>query len=181
MEGTALDDAFMYKPLEVVQDKQIANQDSKKPSVVVRNNTSDSALKSTSLSQLMQNHMRQPQPQSETHTTNRRPPIQVYENHIVQQPFIPTPVIYPNTLSVQKSASYFDAMVNKRKDVLKMVSFAAIILLAISVHNVVDFGLKEFILSNEFSFKQEVGIRLVYPLAVVFLLWNLKACLAFGR
>lgn len=72
-------------------------------------------------------------------------------------------------------ASYFDAMVQKRRDVMKMISFAVIILLAISIHTVVDFGLKELIMTSDFTFKQELGVRFVYPFIVILLLWNLKA------
>lgn len=90
-----------------------------------------------------------------------------------QQQMQPQPQVIVR--EVMKSPSYFDAMVNKKRDVLKMVAFAVIILLAISIHTVVDFGLKEFIMSNDFTFKQELGLRIVYPVAVIFLLWNLKA------
>lgn len=94
---------------------------------------------------------------------------------VLTQPFVPA-VRYP-----QKTTSYFDAMVQKRRDVLKMVSFAIIILLAISIHTVVDFGLKEFIMSSDFTFKQELGVRLVYPFIVILLMWNIKALTWAGK
>jgi len=176
MEGTSLDDAFMYKPQEAVSEKPRVNQ----TNGLARNNptTLESPQKNTYQSPLRQPNIHQP-PTPPTPPTGQINNRSLQMHHGGVQPYIPTPVIYPNSLSIQKSASYFEALVNKRKDVIKMVSFAAIILLAISIHNVVDFGLKEFILSNELSFKQEIGIRLIYPLAVIFFLWNIKAL--FGR
>lgn len=87
---------------------------------------------------------------------------------------VPPPQQAPERAYVS-SSSYFDVMVQKRRDVMKMVAFAVIILLAISIHTVVDFGLKEAILSSDFTFKQELGIRFIYPFLVFLLLWNLKA------
>lgn len=103
----------------------------------------------------------------------------VPQTRAVVQPYLPA-VRYP-AQEAQRAASYFDAMVQKRRDVLKMVSFAIIILLAISIHTVVDFGLKELIMSNDFTFKQEIGVRMIYPLVVILLLWNLKAITWTGR
>lgn len=103
----------------------------------------------------------------------------VPQTRAIVEPYVPA-VRYPAN-ETQRTASYFDAMVQKRRDVLKMISFAIIILLAISIHTVVDFGLKELIMSNDFTFKQEIGVRMIYPLVVILFLWNIKALTSSGR
>ena len=95
--------------------------------------------------------------------------IQHATQHVQQ--VAPGVVYYP----AANSKTYYDAMVQKRRDVLKLVTFAVIIIVALSILSVVVFGFKEVILSNDFTFKQELGFRLIYPFAALFLLWNLKA------
>ena len=87
-------------------------------------------------------------------------------------PIVPT---VPSTTSIQNNASYLDQMINRRRDILKMVIFAMSIVLAISLHTLVDFWLREISLSNELAFKQELGIRFLYPVLVVIFLWILKS------
>lgn len=70
---------------------------------------------------------------------------------------------------------YFDMLGSKKKDMLKLIIIAVMILLAMSIHSFVSFWLKEYIVSSELSFRQELGVRLLYPVLVLFLLWNLKA------
>jgi hypothetical protein len=70
---------------------------------------------------------------------------------------------------------YFDMLGSKKRDMLKLVIMAMMILLALSLHSLVSFWMKEYLDSNDFSFRQEVGIRLLYPVVVLFILWNLKA------
>ena len=70
---------------------------------------------------------------------------------------------------------YFDMLGSKKRDMLKLVIMAMMILLALSLHSLVSFWLKEYLATNDFSFRQEIGIRLLYPLLVLFILWNLKA------
>jgi len=97
-------------------------------------------------------------------------PVQQISNAVALQPYYPPAYAVSNT-----SKGYFDSLVTRKRDVLKMVAIAVIILLAMSIHHVVDFGLKEFIMSNDFTFKQELGFRVLYPFAVLFVLWNIKA------
>lgn len=74
-----------------------------------------------------------------------------------------------------EGGGYFDMLGSKKKDMLKLIIIAVMILLAMSVHSFTSFWLKEFITSSELSFRQELGVRLLYPIVVLFLLWNLKA------
>jgi hypothetical protein len=70
---------------------------------------------------------------------------------------------------------YLDMLGSKKKDMLKLIIIAVMILLAMSIHSFVTFWLKEYIVSSELSFRQELGVRLLYPVLVLFVLWNLKA------
>lgn len=130
----------------------------------------------------------QMQAQTQAQTQQRIPEqIQVQEQEQVQMrarapTVVPSkpPIIYSTPVQRIPTQEHFqpshiDNMIQKRRDLLKMISIAVIILLAISLHTVVDCGLKELIISHDFSFKQELGIKILYPVIVVFILWNLKA------
>lgn len=90
-----------------------------------------------------------------------RQQIYAQQGHMVQQ-------------KNQEPPSYIDKMMSKKRDVLKIILFAMMILLAISAHTFIEFWLKDFVSGSELSYKQELGLRLVYPLAVLLLLWILK-------
>ena len=77
--------------------------------------------------------------------------------------------------------TYLDQLVSKRRDMLKVIIFAVSILLAISLHTVVEFWLKEISVSKELAFKQELGLRALYPILIVLTLWLLKSFQGGGR
>lgn len=68
--------------------------------------------------------------------------------------------------------SYWDKLISKKKDVIKFIHSGLIILFAISLHFVVDFLLKNYIQTHEISYQREVGIRVLYPLGILFVAWN---------
>jgi hypothetical protein len=70
--------------------------------------------------------------------------------------------------------SYFDRLFGKKKEVYRILQLALIITLGISFHFLIDFYLNKYITDNEMSFERQLLIRLMYPLAVLFLLWNLR-------
>ena len=69
--------------------------------------------------------------------------------------------------------SYWDKMTNKKKDIVKYIQSSMIILFAISLHYLVDFLLKIYLETHNVSFKREVIIRMLYPLGIVFIAWNI--------
>jgi hypothetical protein len=71
--------------------------------------------------------------------------------------------------------SYIDKLMNKKKEILKFVQSGLIILFAISIHFVVDFLLKHYLQTYEVSFNREVMLRVLYPVSIVFVAWNLIA------
>jgi len=72
------------------------------------------------------------------------------------------------------SPTYTEKMGYKRRDMLKVVTYALMILLALSLYSVIEMVIKETVVSYDLGYKQEVGLRGVYPLLLLFLLWNIK-------
>lgn len=70
--------------------------------------------------------------------------------------------------------SYLDKLFSKKKELLKLLQFSLIILLALSVHAIIDYYLKEYISNNDFTNERLILIRLLYPISIIFILWNLK-------
>lgn len=71
--------------------------------------------------------------------------------------------------------SYWDKMTNKKKDIGKYIQSSLIILFAISLHYMIDFLLKAYLEHNNVSFKREIIIRVLYPIGIVFIAWNIIA------
>ena len=69
---------------------------------------------------------------------------------------------------------YVDRLWNKKKDVVKTVMVSLVFLLALSLHWVFKHYLNEYLNSNLFTPMKEFAIRAMYPLIVVFVVWNLK-------
>ena len=78
---------------------------------------------------------------------------------------------------MQQQTSYLDKMFAKKKDVLKIIQFSLIIVLAMSIHFIIDYYIKFYIKNNDPTFERELIIRLIYPISIVFIIWNLKTFL----
>jgi hypothetical protein len=79
------------------------------------------------------------------------------------------------TANMQEQTGYIDRLFSKKKDMLKVFQLALIIVLAMSIHFVIDHYLRNYIKNNDFTFEREMLIRLLYPFALLFILWNMKA------
>jgi len=82
--------------------------------------------------------------------------------HIKQMPYIH-----------QQEPSYWDKLSSKKKETGKFIQSALIILFAISLHVVIDFVLKHYLEAYDISWNRELAIRILYPLAILFLAWNI--------
>lgn len=69
--------------------------------------------------------------------------------------------------------TYWDKLMSKKKELLKFLQSALIVLFAISIHVVVDHYLKLYLEHNDVSYERELFIRLLYPFAILFVAWNL--------
>lgn len=75
---------------------------------------------------------------------------------------------------VESQPSYIDKLFAKKKEVWKFLQLALIVVLALSLHHLIEHYLKYYINNTDLSFERELFIRLLYPLAIIFLMWNFK-------
>jgi hypothetical protein len=69
---------------------------------------------------------------------------------------------------------YLGQMESKRREMIKIVTYSLMILLALVTYTATDVVVKEIVASYDFSFKQELMLRLAYPVLIFFLIWNVK-------
>ena len=74
----------------------------------------------------------------------------------------------------QSNVGYFDKLMSKRKDVLKFILFSLVILFALSIHHHVKHYYKAFFQTRVLTPPKEFGVRAIYPLVIIFVLWNLR-------
>ncbi len=70
--------------------------------------------------------------------------------------------------------SYFDKLFGKKKEIGKLLQAALIIVLGLSIYYLLDHYLKDYIENHDLSFERQLFIRLLYPLSILFILWNLR-------
>ena len=77
-----------------------------------------------------------------------------------------------------KEPGYFETLWARRRAVVKLVVLALVVLLAVSSHATIWHYLKQLIEDVEPTRYQEIALRVAYPLAVLAVMWNLKAFVA---
>lgn len=88
-----------------------------------------------------------------------------------QQPSLPV----QTKQTQQQQKSYLDILFTRKRDIMKLVILSMVIVLGISVHSFIDFAMNESIIIYKMNFKKEVILRVIYPIALFFILWNVKA------
>lgn len=120
------------------------------------------------------------------------PPVQQQQPLPVQQPpqvsvqqqqYNPQDAMFLNS-SVQQQQqqpvykyekeSFVDRLLSKRYDVLKVISFALIIVLAISIDRFTTFHITQYIDSTILTKTNEMLFRLSYPVFILVLIWLIK-------
>lgn len=71
------------------------------------------------------------------------------------------------------SDTYWDKLIYKRKELFKFIQSSFIILFAISLHLIIDHYIKYYVSKYDISPERELLIKLLYPLSVLFIAWNL--------
>jgi hypothetical protein len=71
--------------------------------------------------------------------------------------------------------SYITTLLSKKRDIMKLMVLTGVILLALSVHGVVCHYCNLYFDSSDLGFWQGLGLRILYPTIVVFIVWNIKA------
>lgn len=119
------------------------------------------------------------QPQQQQHTTLQQlQQMQQQQRLVVPTPVAMIPPVRPRWTAApapQQPPSYLESLVQQRRDMLKYIVLSFVILLALACHTAIKFAFKEYILANDLSFKQELAVRLGYPVTALIVLWNLRA------
>lgn len=172
LDGTDLNEAYTSIDFNIPQSQQIESP--KKhltKSTPLQRNISNNVATPINAKRIVEN--------GNNDSSNRDLAIPIVREHLTNEPskFQNTikPFAYNPVATTYPNPSYIDMLITKRKDTMKLITFAFVILLAISIHFLVDFSIKEIIMSNELNFRQELGIRLMYPTVIILLLWNFKA------
>ena len=85
--------------------------------------------------------------------------------------------IKQSTRSKSKKEHFTDGSEGKKKgDLSKSIIFSLMILLAIAFHAFISFIFEHFVSApGEYSLRQEAGMRLVYPLLILIVIWFAKS------
>ena len=69
---------------------------------------------------------------------------------------------------------YLDKLWGKKRDVLKLVMFMLVFMLALALHWVAKHYMREYLDANALTTGKEFLFRMLYPCAVLFILWNMR-------
>lgn len=78
------------------------------------------------------------------------------------------------TEQVYNDEGYFDKIFSKKKEFIKLLQWSFIILFALSLYYFIDHYLQYYINANDFTFEKELCLRCLIPLAILFIVWNLR-------
>lgn len=112
--------------------------------------------------------MEKPLPPPPAIQQNKTPPPQDMYYHEEQKP-----VVYQQQQQ-QPSESFFDRISAKRFEILKVFSFALIIVLAISIDRVNTHYLTKYVTNSIMTSTQELLLRVSYPITILIIIWLLK-------
>ena len=128
------------------------------------------------------NHAPPPPPPS---PPPKQPKVMVSVQQPNELPYQPPEAMYsqipPHRSSQQASVaplyeeSFFDKLSSRRIEVLKVFVFALIILFAISMDRFFTHYLAQYIADSVLTKNQEILIRLSYPVAIILVIWFIKA------
>jgi hypothetical protein len=77
--------------------------------------------------------------------------------------------------NARHSYSFWDRMIIKRKEVIKLAIFSLVIVLGISLDRIFTHYITKYIADNVFSDMQELMLRFSYPVLVFLFLWVVKS------
>jgi hypothetical protein len=94
------------------------------------------------------------------------------------QAYNPPPAMYatqPSAKAPPSSDNFWDKLVAKKWDVVKLIVLSLVVLLGISIDRVACHYINDFIGKAFLSETHEFLVRLSYPLVVILVLWVIKA------
>lgn len=92
--------------------------------------------------------------------------------HLLSSEFQKQREMFENSKS--QNAGYLDKLILKKKDVAKLIVFSLVILLALSLHDVISTFVKNYLEDADLTPTKAWSLRLMYPVLVLFVLWNIK-------
>lgn len=78
-------------------------------------------------------------------------------------------------VTVVRQDSFFDKLGRKKWEVVKLITLALVVLLGISMDKIVNHYLTNYISKSFLTDTQEFLVRLGYPVAIILVLWIIKA------
>jgi hypothetical protein len=82
---------------------------------------------------------------------------------------------------VPKRPSYVEQLWSNKRDVSKLILMSMLVVVALSIHYVVKFYIKQVIAARSLTSGQELMLRASYPLIMIFLVWNFKVVLQSSK
>ena len=129
--------------------------------------------------------MNQPPPPPPPPAPPKQPKLMVSVQQPNELPYQPPEAMYtqiPAHGSSQQRApvvsyeeSFFDRLSSKRIEILKVFVFSLIILFAISLDRFFTHYLAQYIADSILTKTQEILIRISYPIAIILIIWFIKA------
>lgn len=105
-------------------------------------------------------------PKREKKQEVQKGPVERFSNQSYQE---------TDRLSRRPSYSFWDRMVLKRPEVIKLAIFSLVIVLAISLDRIGTFYMSKYIGDNILTDFQELMLRMSYPIIVFIVLWVIKS------
>ena len=116
-----------------------------------------------------------------TFQAEQQPPIEKPLPSVQQKKTLPPQEMYYHEEPKQimyiqqpQGDSFFDRIASKRFEILKVFSFALIIVLAISIDRVNTYYLTQYVTNSILTSTQELLLRISYPITVLIIIWLLK-------
>ena len=103
------------------------------------------------------------------------PPAFLYDASALNQRYEQEQRVAHQVPKKKEEMSYVDKLFSKKRELIKLLQFVFIIVLALSLHALIEHYLKDYISDHDMSSWRQFFLRLLYPLSILFILWNLKA------
>jgi len=91
------------------------------------------------------------------------------------QDYAPIQQTQQNVKNQDTSYSFWDRLIIKRPEVIKLAVFALVFLLALSIEKLISHYLVKYITDNVFTEFQEFMLRLSYPVTIFLFIWIIKS------
>ena len=99
---------------------------------------------------------------------------EVGHNQVQAQKSTPINVLRPVGLAPVPAPKPLPPLPSRRREMMKFVTYALIILFALAVYTTIEMVIKETVAGSDLGYKQELGIRVLYVLFIFLGLWNIK-------